>query len=159
MTTLRGHPMRLLALAAFIVSLLIGGCASPQPAASPAAGPAIQRAHFIQCPSHSLGASIELAADGSHYDGIARDNFQNTKYPLCSFSPQEIRCEGEWSITHDSATLVIRPEPDGKFYAHLARAGGKEATFECVTTEQDLGPGCVFNPGTPACQQPQDNQK
>ena len=120
--------------------------------AVPVRSPQLPRARLIQCPSHSLGASLALAEDGTHYTGYARDNYEDTKYASCTYSPQEIRCDGTWAYSHDSARLVITPAAGGKMTAHLTRSGGHDAVFECVAPDHDLGP-CVLNPGTSSCKE------
>jgi hypothetical protein len=107
---------------------------------------------YIQCPSHSLGASLELDEKTGNYVGFARDNYENSKYPVCTYTPEEIRCEGVWSYSKTAATLVIRFGADGKLVGNLTRSfeGRGTASMECVGVEKDLGE-CVMNPGTNSC--------
>lgn len=152
------------AVAACIVLYAALGCGSAPTVASDAAPPPsrptaeVPHAKLIQCPSHSLGATIELGADGTHYAGFGRDNYEGATYRACTYSPREIRCEGEWEHTHSRSMLVITAAPDGRLSGHLTLAQGTVTILECVAPDHDLGP-CVFNPGTSTCTEAPWNQR
>jgi hypothetical protein len=108
----------------------------------------VPRAPLIQCPHHSLGGQVWLVDD--RYRGIARDNYEDAELTRCTYSREEIRCEGEWSFQHSPAALRIVMGEDGRLSAELTRSAGTVEVFGCVAPEEDLG-NCVFNPQTPGC--------
>ncbi|MBX3188970.1 MAG: hypothetical protein KF819_18260 [Labilithrix sp.] len=116
-----------------------------------AAAPPRPRARYIQCPSHSLGADLELAPGGAHYVGHGRDNYQDTRWPVCRVSGAEIRCDGVWSHDQQPSQLVVTAAPDGTLHGRLLGPHAAQHDMICFARDTPLSNDCVFNPGTPSC--------
>ena len=133
--------MRHCSLLLTAVLALESGCASHP----------IPHSRLVECPSHSLGASLGRNDRTGNYQGMARDNYQSTNYALCTYTPQAIRCEGQWSFSKSPSTLLITRAAGGKLTGRLTTASAGSIDLECVAGDESLGE-CVFNPGTSTCQ-------
>ena len=129
------------------------GASSGAPAISHRADPvpAIPRARYIQCPSHALGADLERSPEGTTYVGHGRDNYEETKYASCSYTPSQIVCDGAWSFSNTSSRMVITLARDGTLVARVQSPAGGTNELPCVARDQTLSNDCIFNPHTPSC--------
>lgn len=131
--------------------LALVGCAKPS--APPDAGPPpMPKTRFVECPSHSLGVSLARKGDTDVYEGYARDNYQDTRYPACQWTREAIRCEGTWSFASQPSSLRVERRGDG-LVVTIASPHGRTDSYPCFATDEGLG-ACVLNPGTEVCPKP-----
>lgn len=127
------------------------GCAKPSP--PPDAGPPpMPKTRFVECPSHSLGVSLSRKGETDEYEAYARDNYQDARYPSCTWTREAIRCDGTWSFSSQPASLRVERRGE-KLLVTIASPRGGADTYPCFATDEGLG-ACVLNPGTPVCPTP-----